>query len=501
LLASNPVLICGSRLLDWATFEWSILFLCYMHYDLLKDIIIPWESIILGKENLGTSTTNNPKPLKLKYENFISRVVEYPALMRTVAVGLLLFFGFAFVVEITEGPDAVLIIYPILFIAAICLQVYYFKFRAYNRNNRGQVSADEDLLEGLYIRKATNPKDMAYGMWSILCSLGVTDLQEPSYIMDIEHIYHIFTIHLIKITKSLDFLPMAAAQGLPGTPTWVPDWSAVDRHKWTSYGGHPGVNDIGWSFNTLKDMARQRHRERRDQVLSVDEDEVFLTVNAACLGRIQDYAIFHRTSDWIISSEKDLHTENLRNMILCAEWTIDQGYPMAKTILTYSAAANAEWPTEFKKWEKRFRRSQRANLQETLDRWINNIKVPTWFDEFMRNQVLMCNLLAQQGRKICQAVIRNKPYLTACSHNAQIHDHIIRIIGLPRLLVVRHLTDDHSQRSIKIVSPMVLSTHAQWSENRRIWTLVMRHMFTVRWLFKRHDIKFPEVEYEYWTIH
>jgi hypothetical protein len=472
-----------------------------MHYDLLKDIIIPWESIILGKENLGTSTTNNPKPLKLKYENFISRVVEYLALMRTVAVGLLLFFGFAFVVEITEGVVEVLIIYPFLFIAAIYLQVYYFKFRAYNRNDRGQVSADEDLLEGLYIRKATNPKDMAYGMWSVLRILGVTDLQEPSYIMDIEQIYHIFTVHLIKITRSLDFLPMAAAQGLPGTPSWVPDWSAVDRHKWTSYGGHPGVNYIGWSFNTLKDMAGHRLLERQYQIQSVDEDEAVLTVAAACLGRIQDYAVFHRSSDLILSSEKDLHTENLRNMILCAEWTIDQGYPMAKTILTYSAAANAEWPTKFKKWEKRFRRSQRANLQETLDRWINNIKVPAWFNAFMRIQVLMCNLLAQQDRKICQAVINNEPYLTACSHNAQIDDHIIRIIGLPRLLVVRHLTDDHMQRAVKIISPMVLSAHAKWSEKRRNWTLIMRDVFTGRFLFIWPDMHPNQRRGELWTIH
>jgi hypothetical protein len=472
-----------------------------MQYDSLKDIIVPWEGIILGKENLGTSMTNNPKPLKLKYEKYISRVVGYPALMVTEAVGVLSYFGLQFVLEITEGPNVVLIVYVILVIVAICLQVYYFKFRAYIRSNRGLVSADEDLLEGLYIRKATNPMDMAYGMWSVLRSLGVTNLQEPSYIMDIEQIYHIFTVHLIKITRSLDFLPMAAAQGLPGTPTWVPDWSAVDRHKWTSYGGHPGVNYIGWSFNTLKDMARQRHEERQYQILSVDEDEAILTVGAACLGRIHDYAVFRRTSNLIISSEKDLHTENLRNMILCAEWTIDQGYPMAKTILTYSAAANAEWPTKSEKWEKRFHGSQRADLQEMLNRWINEIEVPAWFDEFMRNQVLMCNLLAQQDRKICQAVINNEPYLTACSHNAQIYDHIIRIKGLPRLLVVRHLTDDHSQRSIKIVSPMVLSTHAKWSENRRNWTLGVRHVFTGRWLFKRPDRKLPEVDYEYWTIH
>jgi hypothetical protein len=445
--------------------------------------------------------TNNPKPLKPKYGNFISRVVRYLVLTETVAEVLLLLLVWVCVVETTEHPTTILIILSIPHIVVLCLHVYYLQYRAFIERNRGHVSADEDLLEGLYSRKATNPKDMAYGMWSILHSLGVTDLQEPSYIMDIEQIYHMFTVHLIKITRSLDFLPMAAAQGLPGSPTWVPDWSAVDRHKWTSYGDHPGVNYIGWSFDALKDMARDRHWERQEQILLVDEDEAFLTVSAACLGRIQDYAVFHRTSDWIISSEKDLHTENLRNMILCAEWTIDQGYPMARTILTYSAAAITQPSTKSENWEKRFHRSQRADLQEMLNRWINQIEVPAWFGEFMRNQVPMCNLLAQQDRKICQAVINNEPYLTACSHNAQIYDHIIRIKGLPRLLVVRHLTDDHSQRSIKIVSPMLLSTHLKWSANRRRWKFGMRHVFTGRWLFKRPHRKLPEVEYEHWTIH
>ncbi|KAJ4290816.1 hypothetical protein N0V90_010011 [Kalmusia sp. IMI 367209] len=414
LLASNAVLVCGHCHLDWAILEWSILYLCNVQYDLLQDIIVPWESLILGKEKMGTSASHYPKSLTMEYDTFKASVMgRYDAMV---------------------------------FMTSIV------------KRQKPHFSADDDLLKGLYHRQATNPKDMAYGMWSVLQSRGALGLCPPSHALDVENVYYMLTVHLIKITKSMEFLPMAAARGLPGLPSWVPDWSAANQHKWFTHRGDVGVDCQGWSFKTLDDMARVVHLERTKRVLAVSHNEDVLHVRAARLGYVRGCASFHATSDIYSPTEQNLHMENLQTMLMCAEWTLDLGYPMVWTMLDY-AAVESEYPDELFKWQQCYKKSRRGHLETILRQWTDGNEAPEWSREFLTTQILICNLLAKESRKICQAFINDEPYFTACSHDVRINDDVIRIIGLPQLLVVRHLSDDHSTRAIRIISPMVVNTH------------------------------------------
>lgn len=89
----------------------------------------------------------------------------------------------------------------------------------------------EDIVVGLYSRTATEPKDMAFGMWAVLERGGAVNLPAPIYSHDTGDVYRIFAVHLAHITQSLELLLLAAIRGVSGQPSWVPDWSAHKSHE------------------------------------------------------------------------------------------------------------------------------------------------------------------------------------------------------------------------------------------------------------------------------
>lgn len=71
--------------------------------------------------------------------------------------------------------------------------------------------AADNLSVGLYRRRASNPKDMAYGVWAVLQQRGAVDLPKPDHGRETHEVYHHLTVQLLSIAKSLDVLYIAAA--------------------------------------------------------------------------------------------------------------------------------------------------------------------------------------------------------------------------------------------------------------------------------------------------
>jgi hypothetical protein len=88
------------------------------------------------------------------------------------------------------------------------------------------------LIDELYSRKATERKDMAYGVCAILQRLGATNLPAPDYSHTTGDVYRRLTTCIMMATRSLDTLLLAAFQNLQEQPSWVPDWSAHGEHVW-----------------------------------------------------------------------------------------------------------------------------------------------------------------------------------------------------------------------------------------------------------------------------
>jgi hypothetical protein len=87
----------------------------------------------------------------------------------------------------------------------------------------------ERILDTLRIRDATEPRDMSFGLHSLLERLpGHTELPYINDQMPLSSVYFQLTRFLLHNSKSLKVLTLAACCRCQGAPSWVPDFSWVD---------------------------------------------------------------------------------------------------------------------------------------------------------------------------------------------------------------------------------------------------------------------------------
>jgi hypothetical protein len=331
-------------------------------------------------------------------------------------------------------------------------------YRRYH-NNISEIASD-DLVGGLYQRQATNPKDIAYGIWAILRMRGAKDLPEPDYRLHEGQIYWELTVHLMNITRNLRILHMAAAKGLSGTPSWVPDWSSFKSNLWRDLPGFPGTDLYAMSLVSSQEKKRRAMRERTHQRVSINSARNVLTVLARNVGGVCGCISFHMTSESNGSYEKQNHLANLLGMIRWAAWSEAIGCKIKAVDYTPSKeltpiSAEVTWPDrrDRMKWGKVYSGSRRKSLKTFFSLWMNGSKVPQWFRKFMAIQIPMCNLMAETKRKICliRSTAHSKFFLFSCSQDTEINDMLIDVCGLPGYIVMRKLVN--SDNSVKIISP------------------------------------------------
>lgn len=274
-------------------------------------------------------------------------------------------------------------------------------------------------------------------------------------------------MNLIQLTTSLEILSFAAAQRQLGCPSWVPDWSAYPRHQWIYKHGRPGVDQRGYALLNADVAALKRDSENPEQVLSIDQTEAILTVLARDLGAIETCLSFHRTSDTYNDSEKHLHFANLLSLALCVR---TNGFDMSSFLDLAIVGEGRPSDTDMEVVRQRLGRGE--DVESTFPLLAQR-------QSFSR----FCNLLAGSKCTVCRASLTGfgeKAWLTACAPHTRKGDRILRILGLPRPLVVRELHGLNN--SVEIVGPLTIP------ENRYGWPETIQGMFPVRYDFFRYHI-------------
>ncbi|KAH7117742.1 hypothetical protein B0J11DRAFT_583136 [Dendryphion nanum] len=134
------------------------------------------------------------------------------------------------------------------------------------------------LLDGMYGRHARDPKDMAFGMWAVLKRFSDHQLPEADYTDDIGSIYRTFASIWITTFRSLDPLFLAAAKGVHGQPSWVPDLAGYGRHTWRS------VTNIS-SFSSFGNNDRYGRQEELP-LMEFNDSRTVLTVRACHIATV-----------------------------------------------------------------------------------------------------------------------------------------------------------------------------------------------------------------------
>ena len=124
------------------------------------------------------------------------------------------------------------------------------------RNAEEKDTALVDLMDAIYSQRATNPKDIAFGLEAVLSILMKRDLPPPDYSKPLPDICREFTVHLFEATGALHPLLPAALTEYSGQPSWVLDWQAdlASQNFWL----RPIVQ---WSSISLSDANKGDRRQ------------------------------------------------------------------------------------------------------------------------------------------------------------------------------------------------------------------------------------------------
>jgi hypothetical protein len=472
LLASHPVVVCGHAHLSWSDLKASLLFLRHVQSGQVRGIVTPWLDIVLDRKRLkdsSTSVSTSTSSASQQYETFVEQILVARQFFRKAAPWIIYLIGVSIIASgmalsiLVSGlkSDTIGILVGVgggVFVAFSCIVC---QVTAVKRNDfapsKIRASTSDGLVGGLYRRYATNPMDMAYGVWAILKQRGAIDVQEPTYERDINQTYWMLTVYLIQATTSLEILPLAAARGLPagGFPSWVPDWSpnAKEEHKLSTNLVHVEWDMIEPDLSPTEFVGRTRYNESGEKIMRLDEQHRVLTVRAQELATIGYCAAFQRTSDTYRAAEKEMHSANLSSMLKMLEFRGWRWLHAKHLLASFGVNATAWPPTkQLDKWEKQYHNHQHG-LGTFMRLWLNGEPddAPPWFPEFLCAQIAMCNLLAAQKRNVCCG-IRDGAHIrgvTSCSLEAQVDDRLLRIWGLPEVLVVRRLCGEGNR--VKIV--------------------------------------------------
>ena len=539
LLASYPVIVCGTEHIQWSDFEWTLLSL-RSSFGYFPRAAIAWEAIVFDRgqlQSINQSAERSVLHTLQEHETILRKIASTRRSIWITAISLLsvytttnLLVGVVSVCSrkypkwrvrfVLERKIENAFMYIGILGVFICLMFICYHLRrsalgylAY----RGDIkeTASDDLVGALYQRAATDPRDMAYGIWAILRKRGASDLSAPTYDVakeaQIPLLYRQLTIHLIQTTSNLRFLHIAAARRLPGIPSWIPDWSTFKSNTWRDVPGYPGTDLHGIAVRNPPGSEERLRKLRARQNLSVHATQSVLTVLAREAGTVRGCVSFYaikaialetdnlRPSRWnsirhdlmggfrhrscrvsrrIETNERRAHVQNLRSMLQWADWAqtigckihaIFYAQPTLKEFVPLSA--NATWPSQKDRtnWGKTLSGSRRDKLEGYLTLWMDGAKTPRWFQKFMATQNCLCTFIAELERQICFVSGSANPgtfRLLACSDKTKVDDRLLLVCGLPGSIIVRKRGE--SDNAVEVISPNILQDVAAIGKPRNL---------------------------------
>lgn len=280
ILSPNPIVVCGNDHISWERLGYSVMFLANIHvyspsrrYHGLprSSSLSPWVDTFSAR---GLYRASHPASTA-KYESEILNYWKFCHLIQTNNVAVVLMswvWGLraTLVLVITSFTPSSLLM-PLLIGVALGLcsiqsgvfndPRYFWRLRGAPAKIERHVrsSLQEKMLEILSSRNSTEPRDMSFGLHSVLQRLpGHISLPVVSQNISLPNVYLQLTEFLLHNSKSLQVLTLATRHRCQGAASWVPDYSKI--------GGAEPI-DAGSDFNTsYKDADRLAKTVLRNEV-------------------------------------------------------------------------------------------------------------------------------------------------------------------------------------------------------------------------------------------
>jgi hypothetical protein len=365
LLSSNPIVVCGDHHLVWSKLVWGLLFVQASgledeYSEKLSSILLVWLRLAFTRTRLSTSQTfglvqshaellDSPTVEAMqRYQSFVWDIISRNNKLRNL--GLATFCALIILLPIAAlvmGRSSVenslggflvgfvmtlnsIVLLPLLFIWSF----FSPSFLKQRRRRRDYLA--EDLSYGILSRKATDPKDMAFGVYGVLQKFDGIEMLPPDYSRTVGEIYLSFCVRLLPMHR-FSLLRIAAMKTMPGQPSWVPDWSnefppEIRRYDTPTYQTPDLSKKLDHATQLLLNLpgfgsTSSRHH---DMIQEVDNRQAYtqtnpwiwdpsvshiLKVRGIHLGTITSVHRFQEAKEIFSEDQRPIHLGNLESMV------------------------------------------------------------------------------------------------------------------------------------------------------------------------------------------
>ncbi|KAH6870445.1 heterokaryon incompatibility protein-domain-containing protein [Alternaria rosae] len=493
LLASNPVIVCGSTHICWNRFAISLIFLATAS-PRLGSYMCPWKRVAMSRQDINPDCVNSDPASDSSLEGYAEFSRRMCRLHRLTDRISFCFLGFllAFLLWsafLGSNPHERKVIFAVSLTAVFIILVMMVRLvllsspRVLYRNEERQTNVN-DLIDGVYTRDATVSKDMAFGLWAILQRRTRHPLPRVDYGESKEAIYLSFSRLLVQITGSPHLVLIAAMNNMKGQPSWVPDWTPNEHreNKWGDIERLIRSNHVTRGDKSSCPFGISKHCDLGDvdrtRVLAAP-GEVADDTDRGNLGNIRismvgDHAIsihgrrqgvvvatfnFYKTQSSYQQAEYRKHIHNLGRLLQILE-TTNMNLPFYGHIGTFA---------QFDCWERficRHRRKEVSALFSLLrdgSRWGTSKATD---HNLLSTHIAVCNALADDSTILFQGSNPGplgRPSIGECRRNVKPGDLIIRCPGVEIPIIVRPCFDGRNGVQIKSIA-----FSPQWSNQTKL---------------------------------
>jgi hypothetical protein len=419
----------------------------------LGSSIRPWKRVALGRQNTtpeSVSSSSGREASLETYAEFSRRVCRFHGPIYLANLG---FLGIVVVSQVflllallvmDNGPlpeqSTVRVVLSVGILVTIVPFVRSMHMNAdiQRQSERNQIVVD-DLIDSTYNRKATESKDMAFGLWAILQRRTRLPLPKVDYAESKENIYASFSRLLVQITGSPHLLLVAAINNMEGQPSWVPDWASKQKRA------------CDWG-----DIAELIHRnEGSSHLKRIQWDTVSISmVNQHAVsvwgrtrGTVAATFVFQKTQFPYQQADSCKHIYNMgRMMEIFNKFEISLNSLRSRSTVLLDLTHDQEvlW--------SRFLCEHRGEEPLAVLRLLCDVSSRRGFRQYatlasgiLKTHTTVCNALAQDGRMLFRGeqllwedeFTHSSPILGECRRNVEAGDHIVEFPGVQIPLIVR----------------------------------------------------------------
>lgn len=245
LLSANPIILCGHAQLSWSRLGHSLMFLTTFH---TFPATLRWANIVLTRElfRAGAENFTGYESNLLQYGDFciaVQKTYSYWYVFKACFTKLtlclcimtwILLFPFSepwplkdkITVRVLMLPLSLPVVCAFEIVSRLCPNPsYHITFGTLMLYElRLQRNFSDRMVEALRTRKATEPKDMCWGLLSILKGLRI-DAPMANVELQLSKVYRQLTKYLLANGQFSKALSMAAQERCADSPSWVLDYS------------------------------------------------------------------------------------------------------------------------------------------------------------------------------------------------------------------------------------------------------------------------------------